>query len=115
MPVTPIDSCSERFVAGDCVLVGDVGGYAPDLEIYAGEPEHRSWVTRVGGRPATVREFRLAEPRDGRPWIATLEIAEFAPDNPETTLLLWLACGSVEGRERLVPLLGTIEIDDGAA
>jgi hypothetical protein len=114
-PVEPLDSCVEVFESGDCRLIGDVGAYAPDLDVYAGEPEHRSWTTQVGGRPATVLELRLADARAERPWVAALAIADVLPDNPDTTLVLWIACASVAGRERLTPLLGTVELVPGAA
>lgn len=40
---------------------------------------------------------------------------DLVPDSPDTTLVLWIACGSVAGRERLTPLLGTVELAPGAA
>lgn len=110
VPAEPIDSCVELFETDDCRLISDVGRYAPDLDVYASEAEHRSSTVLVAGRAATVVELRLAEARDGRAYVAALHVSGIDPDSPEIELSLWTACTSAAARDALEAIFGTIEL-----
>lgn len=110
VPVEPVDSCVELFATDHCRLTSDVGRYAPDLDVYVSEAEHRSSTVLVAGRVATVVEFRLAEARDGRAYMAAFHVSGIDPDSPEIELSLWTACTSAAARDELEAIFGTIEI-----